>query len=76
MQLTIPTSEFPNSAASMEATCVLTGLIFVMVVILHMYLDGWYIVIRQCLLGYLTAPLSVHKQTETPHWLNSLDLHQ
>ena len=37
--------------------------------------DGWPIT-RQCLLGYLTVPLTVHKQTETPHWSTPLNLHQ
>ena len=26
-------------------------------------------------LGYLTGPLTVHKQTETPHWSTPLNLH-
>lgn len=37
-------------------------------------LHGWHIT-GQCLLGYLTVLLTVHKQTETPHWSSPLNGH-
>ena len=37
-------------------------------------LDVWHITC-QCLLGYLTVPLTVHKQTGTPNWSTPLNLH-
>ena len=66
-----------NSTILKEMVCAPIRFVFVVVICspwAYEGLDGWHIA-RQCLLSYLTVPLTFHKQTKTPHWLTPLGLH-
>lgn len=60
-----------NSATLVGMLCAPRGLILVSggyhSPSAYEHLDGWHIT-GQCLLRYLIVPLTVHNQTETPHW--------
>ena len=40
-----------------------------------LWLPTWLVHDQQCLLGYLTVPLTVHKQTEIAYWSSPLNLY-
>lgn len=68
---TVLANKSANSATLMGMVCALTGFIFVCGGYYfpgaYKYPHGWRIT-GQCLLGYLTEPLTIHKWTEIHHW--------